>query len=321
LTIEGRLIWLYLLTSPQTNPIGLYVFSTERAASDLKLSPEPFRKLFVEMLNTMVPDSIQWDEKNLVILIPKWIGYNLPKNPNVVIHWRSHLEGIPEESPLISAWLEHAERYIKPLKKSIVKQFHQSITKQLGKSYRYQEQDQETGSVYILETENSTPPSKQHPFTWDAENGKLVFLSDAERSRAKAKWEGKGYDFETEVVKFEKKHFAKGSQFVDAPRALANWMKKAPASDVLAEAMRDIYYEIWPQYHNNAPIMPNDTDIKAAVKIAKYFRNNWTDSQDVMLDAFRHVVQLFMEDPSQKDHPIGFLAHSLAGYVGRVVTE
>jgi hypothetical protein len=75
-----KLLALYLLTSSQTNRIGLYVFSIGRAAEDLGIDYETLRERFGNVCQTF-----RWgyDAATRMLYISSWWRYNPPENLNV----------------------------------------------------------------------------------------------------------------------------------------------------------------------------------------------------------------------------------------------
>lgn len=76
-----RLLTLYILTGPQTNRIGCFVFSPGAAAEDLRLSPGTFPKRLANVCGTF---GWRFHEPSRVLLITSWWEWNKPENGNVL---------------------------------------------------------------------------------------------------------------------------------------------------------------------------------------------------------------------------------------------
>jgi len=123
----AKLLWLYLLTSPQTSPCGIFTFSPDRAARDLQLTAEPMRERFRELLIKAREKGDQaplyWDRDHLVVWLPNFLIHNPPNNPNAIVSWVPYIEGLPEGCPLIPRWYQITERFLKQSRGSIVNRF------------------------------------------------------------------------------------------------------------------------------------------------------------------------------------------------------
>jgi len=119
LTPDARMLWLYLLTSPQSTPCGIFVFTADMARMDLRWPVGQMTVALKEVVGRGGPKRVQWDAENMVLLLPNWLKYNPPKNPNAIKSWRTTIEALPEDSPLISEWFHvvklFLEQYSEPL--------------------------------------------------------------------------------------------------------------------------------------------------------------------------------------------------------------
>lgn len=73
--------FLYLLTAPSSNLIGIYVLKEGYACDDLKCLQKDFQRLLSEVLQKGL---VSYDEKHKVILIKKYLKHNPLTNPNQV---------------------------------------------------------------------------------------------------------------------------------------------------------------------------------------------------------------------------------------------
>jgi hypothetical protein len=147
--------------------------SFDRAALDLGWSREGFSKAFAEVLSRVGPKALCWDEKNLLIYFPNWLRYNPPSNPNIVKSWRTVLDDLPEDSPLINKWLRITEHRLKGFKKPFGKAFDECF----GEGYRHQEQEQEQEQEQDGKDTQQTTPAPEK-MTWKLERLFKVKFTD-----------------------------------------------------------------------------------------------------------------------------------------------
>lgn len=95
LSLDGRYLWLYLLTGPVRNRLpGLYRAGIGACCDDLDWSKEKLLKQFKPLTEKNMA-LFDWD--NSVIYLPKWHRHNRPPaNPNVLTAWLNDLDRIPE---------------------------------------------------------------------------------------------------------------------------------------------------------------------------------------------------------------------------------
>lgn len=79
LSPTGQRLFLYFLSSPHSNLLGLYILRPEYACGDLKSLPKDFAKDLAEVLGKGL---VEYDEVNSVILLPRYLIYNPLTNPN-----------------------------------------------------------------------------------------------------------------------------------------------------------------------------------------------------------------------------------------------
>lgn len=80
LSESGRLLFLYLLTCNHGNMIGCFNLPSSYAIDDLQWTKEHYAEIIAELLNNHF---VIIDEKREWILIPKYLKWNPPLNPNV----------------------------------------------------------------------------------------------------------------------------------------------------------------------------------------------------------------------------------------------
>jgi len=79
LSDDGKLLYLYVLTSPHSNMAGYYVLPKPYVAYDLNWLPERLDKAFRELFRKGL---IKYCERSAVILIPNFLKYNPMQNKN-----------------------------------------------------------------------------------------------------------------------------------------------------------------------------------------------------------------------------------------------
>lgn len=91
---SGKALWLYLLTSPNTNSIpGLFRAGEAAMAEELGWPLKAFREAFGEVIAQGLAKA---DWKTRIVWIPKAQKYNRPESINVVVAWRVSWDELPE---------------------------------------------------------------------------------------------------------------------------------------------------------------------------------------------------------------------------------
>lgn len=76
-----RLLWIYLITSEQTNRIGLYRFSAGCASEETGLSMASIRRSFAVIEKS---GRVSWNKQRRLLWIPTWLKYNRPHGANLL---------------------------------------------------------------------------------------------------------------------------------------------------------------------------------------------------------------------------------------------
>jgi len=88
LSEDARLLWLYLLTCPHGNMVGLFVLKPGYVQEDLQWSSQRFTKSFTELLTIPLSNGchglVKYDENTKVIWIKNYLEHNPLINPNQV---------------------------------------------------------------------------------------------------------------------------------------------------------------------------------------------------------------------------------------------
>ena len=115
-----QLIFFHLLTTPMSTPFGLYKASLEALAAEKRLPLKAYREAFRE---AFAKAFVKYDERHQVILIPQFLKYNPPNNPNVLKAWKSVYDEIPDCDLKIEFY-------------QILKAFVEGFSKAFGEAFR-----------------------------------------------------------------------------------------------------------------------------------------------------------------------------------------
>lgn len=110
LSDDGKLLYLYVLTSPHSNMAGYYVLPKPYVAYDLNWLPERLDKAFRELFRKGL---IKYCERSAVILIPNFLKYNPMQNKNQAKGAVRRVGELPANT-LRGDFLTVLERYAKP---------------------------------------------------------------------------------------------------------------------------------------------------------------------------------------------------------------
>ena len=144
LSNDAKLLFIYLLTSPQTQMIGAVPMRAESVAAELGFDMKRYCIGYQELYKSGIAE---YDDRGLY-WVKNFLKYNSPDNPKVVISWRDSLDFLPE-CPLLKKVIESAkshcvsrgEGYIEAFKRGIGNSMAYGM--QYGTPYKEQEQEQE----------------------------------------------------------------------------------------------------------------------------------------------------------------------------------
>lgn len=144
LSNDAKLLFIYLLTSPQTQMIGAVPMRAESVAAELGFDMKRYGIGYQELNKSGIAE---YDDRGLY-WVKNFLKYNSPDNPKVVISWRECLDFLPE-CPILqkivdSAYahcLSRGEKYVNAFKKGIGNSVSYSMAN--GMPYKEQEQEQE----------------------------------------------------------------------------------------------------------------------------------------------------------------------------------
>ncbi len=105
LTDAEKVLAFYILTGPQSNRIGLFIFSIATASEDLGTLPETLTKRFASVTGTF---GWTFDKGSRLLFIPSWFRWNPPENVNVLKGSLKDLSELPS-SGLLDAFAANLE--------------------------------------------------------------------------------------------------------------------------------------------------------------------------------------------------------------------
>lgn len=140
LTDDGKLLWLYVLTSPHANMIGFYVLPSSYAQHDLAWTNEKrLDKAFAELTNK---GYINRCVDSYTIIIRAWFEHNKIENPNQLKKAEAELSELPLDSTLFYEFDQ------------VIKGLHEGLHKGLVKGYSKPEAETEAESEAENEPES-----------------------------------------------------------------------------------------------------------------------------------------------------------------------
>ncbi len=170
LTDTGRMLALYLLTSPHSNILGCFHLPVGYVCEDLKWATERVEKGFAELFGKGFATR---DNDSKWVVMHAYLKWNPIENPNQGVSAGRLFEQIPSRStvkPLLAAALREFSKHF-PAK--ILDEF-ETVSKPLPKPFRNQEQEQEQEQDQEHATASCTKPQSASA---PAASG-LVDLSD-----------------------------------------------------------------------------------------------------------------------------------------------
>lgn len=233
---QGRLLWVFLMTTPSALPIpGVIVAGDAALAEQLGWSPERFTERFRELFDV----GLSVRREGRVTWLPNALKYQPPHNPNAVKCWAGVWDDVPECSLKHDIWQAlkiackswdrlFAKLFTEPLDIcSPNRSGNGSTQKQDQKQEQKQDQDQDQniGSAASpldqlkakadRSKANRKPSTQPLPTDWQP--------TQAHREKAA----DLGLNLTAEVESFRDHHSAKGTRFVDWDAAFRTWMRNA----------------------------------------------------------------------------------------------
>lgn len=136
LSDDAKLLFLMLLTHPGMTSIGAIRASVATLASDLGWTAPRTRRALQASLDAGMAEM---DER--LILLPNFLRYNRPENPNVVKSWARGFSELPE-CGLKRVCLSRAKAFAEGLGEAFRKAFREAFAEAIAKGMRNQEQEQ-----------------------------------------------------------------------------------------------------------------------------------------------------------------------------------
>lgn len=137
---SGKALWIYFLTSPNTNSIpGLFRAGEAAMAEELGWPLKGFREAFAELFREGLANA---DWKARLVWLPNAIKYNRPDNPNVVTSWSVSWDELPECKLKCLAY-ETLKLFVEPLGEGFAKAFAKACPNRMPNKEQEQEQEKE----------------------------------------------------------------------------------------------------------------------------------------------------------------------------------
>ncbi len=141
-----QLVFFHMLTTPMSSPFGLYKASLEALAAEKRWELKAYREAFQEAFGK---GFVKYDERAQVILIPNFLKYNPPNNPNVLRAWFNVFHEIPNsrlKSEFFRTLESRCEAFGKGFQQAFVEAWRKGTPIQEQDQDQEQEQDQEVGA-------------------------------------------------------------------------------------------------------------------------------------------------------------------------------
>ena len=173
---NGKYLWVFLLTGPQTSNIpGLFRAGEMALAEELGWDLKGFREGFLELF---AKGLVKADWEARVVWVPNAIKYNPPDNPNVVKSWRTAWDEIPECALKAEAY-ERLKAFTEGLGEGFAKPFVEGCAKGMANQEQEQEQEQEqlTTTTAVSQQESLPDNSSSHTGRKKARRKRTAILS------------------------------------------------------------------------------------------------------------------------------------------------
>jgi hypothetical protein len=209
LSDDGQIVFFQLLTTQLSTPFGLFRAGVAALAEE---KGWPVNRYWNGLRDCSRKGLVKVDESARVILLPRFLKYNPPANPNIVRNWSTWLEEIPD-SPLKSEWSQILKRLCERLAKGFPRAYRETIAETVSLQEQEQEQEQDLftdspkgESVSPAEADDPSPGWEQEQKRKAAQeavpvqkvvdlyhkhmptNPRVVNLRDRLRAQIKARW-------------------------------------------------------------------------------------------------------------------------------------
>ena len=150
LSVNGKLLFIYVLTCNHRNMIGLYSIPVLYAQADLGWTNEQVCKGFNELLDK---GFIKYNFKTNIIFIKNFLKYNPLENPNQVKGAMKAMETIPT-SAINSELVEYLRTVNKPFLEPLIELLSKGLGKQEEKEEEEEEEEEEETITSTLNKTN-----------------------------------------------------------------------------------------------------------------------------------------------------------------------
>lgn len=120
LSDQGKLLFIYLLSSPHSNSIGLYVIPKPYMVADLNWTTQQLNKPFTELLTQGL---IRYDESVKLLIIPNHLKHNPLENQNQTKAAVKIVQTLPKTSIISDLFELLSKPFHKPLLEVLTKQY------------------------------------------------------------------------------------------------------------------------------------------------------------------------------------------------------
>jgi hypothetical protein len=163
LTPSQQRLWLYLLTCPHGNLIGLFVLPLGYIKTDLEVLPKDLRK---DLGKVIEKGFVRYCESTNLIWIKNYLKYNPLTNPNQKKAAIRIITELPK-SPVIADFLRTSETLCEGLTEGLPKDFRNQTTEQTTETTT----EQTTKNTLCEEPDDSSPevivPGKEITKIWN----------------------------------------------------------------------------------------------------------------------------------------------------------
>jgi len=208
LSQDAKFLFLYIITSPHSNSIGLYVLPKQYICADLNWDMKRLGKPFGELL---AKGLILYDETVNLICVKNHLKFNPIENENQAKAASKIVMHLPKSS-IYSTILERLGKpFHKPLREGLQERYGEPET----------ETETETEEEYIckgLPKPFASPPPKKNKFL------DSVFLTDEEYKKLQEVIGQKS--LEVGIEKLDYSITVKGGKYKDHYKTLLNWWKR-----------------------------------------------------------------------------------------------
>lgn len=93
LSQTAKLVWFFILTSPNMGGIGAMRATIPGMAAEMGITEKAFKDAFKEITEQNLA---RLDDKAGLLVVPNFLKHNSPENPNVVKGWMAKIDELPE---------------------------------------------------------------------------------------------------------------------------------------------------------------------------------------------------------------------------------